>query len=177
MTRLQDIIDQIEAKKTPPVHIWKPQQVGEIDIHIDKQGNWFHEGGQIKRHELVKLFSSILWFENGQHYLVTPVEKLAIDVADVPFLINQAEYIGDSWVVYTNTQDEIVIGSQNVVQLRQYERQWVPYVNVRYDLWARVSRSIYYQWAETAIEQSTEADQPEEYSLFSGGYRFTVAKL
>jgi len=78
MSRLKEIAEQIRTKSQPPVHLWKPERMGEIDIHIDKNGLWFHEGEPILREKLVNLFSSILWFENEQHYLVTPVELFAL---------------------------------------------------------------------------------------------------
>ena len=59
----------------PPVHLWKPQLSGDMDMVIDREGRWIHEGGEIKRPAMVKLFASILVFEEGDYFLVTPVEK------------------------------------------------------------------------------------------------------
>lgn len=174
MNRLQQIAEQIEQRRQPPVHLWKPQQTGSIDIQIDAQGFWFHEGDPIERQELVNLFASILWYENQQHYLVTPVEKLALKVADVPFIIHQAERIEGNWVVVTNNHEQLVIGQDHPVELRLFQRQWVPYINVRYDLWARVNRSIYYQWASSAV--SARDDEEAACLLQSGDYTFEVAR-
>ena len=174
MNRLEQIAKQIEGDKKPPVHLWKPERQGEIDIRIDAQGNWFHEGDPILRDKLVALFASILWAEDGAHFLVTPAEKLSIDVADVPYVIHQAEYVDRAWVTVTNTHEQVIVGESNPVELREYQGQWVPYVNVRYDLWARVNRSIYYQWAEAAIDQQqAEADA---LTLNSCDYSFEVAR-
>jgi len=85
------------------------------------------------------LFASILWYENGQHYLVTPVEKLAIEVEDAAFVIHQMERADDAWVVITNTHESVIISQDNPVELREYDGQWVPYVNIRYDPMGRVS--------------------------------------
>ena len=180
MSRLKELVEQIGKEKLPPVHLWKPEQLGEIDIHIDAQGFWFHEGDPIARTELVQLFASILWHENDQHYLVTPVEKLAIEVADSPYLIHQMEHIDEqgqeAWVAVTNTHEQIIIGVNHPVELRSYQGQWVPYINVRYDLWARVNRSIYYQWVSAAME-ALESDSPvNTLSLVSQGYAFEVAR-
>ena len=87
MTRLEEILQQIEGQQRPPVHLWKPESHGSIDMRIDGNGFWFHEGEPILREKLAHLFASILWFEDSQHYLVTPAEKLAIEVEDAPFLI------------------------------------------------------------------------------------------
>ncbi len=175
MDRLKQIAAQIDAQSMPPVHLWKPDHVGEIDIKIDASGAWFHEGDVIARDKLVVLFSSILWFEEGLHYLVTPVEKLAIDVVDVPFLIHQTEFVGDVWVATTNTHESVIIGQEHKVELRQYAGQWLPYVNVRYDLWARLNRSQYVQWVELALERQAQQESLE-LELFSGDYSFEVAR-
>jgi len=187
MSRLKEIAQQIGKDKMPPVHLWKPDHVGDIDIRIDAQGFWFHEGDPIAREELVKLFASILWCENGQHYLVTPVEKLAIEVADSPYLIHQMEHVDEqgqeAWVAVTNTHESLIISSENPVELRFYQEQWVPYVNIRYDLWARVNRSIYYQWVSEAMDAApgsssdNESINPNDLVLTSLGYEFEVARL
>ena len=38
MNRLKGLIKQIGKEKMPPVHLWKPEHIGEIDIRIDAQG-------------------------------------------------------------------------------------------------------------------------------------------
>jgi hypothetical protein len=171
MNRLEHIAEQISLQQQPPVHLWTPDNVGVIDIKIDSNGFWFHEGEPILRDKLVGLFASILWFENNQHYLVTPVEKLAIDVIDVPFVIHQMEHVGDTWVAVTNTHEQVIIGDQHPVALREFQGQWLPYVNVRYDLWARLNRSVYYQWVTHAMELAGDSD---ELWLSSGTYRFRL---
>jgi len=171
MKRLEQIAEQIKQQAQPPVHLWKPEHVGEIDIHIDAQGHWFHEGEPIARDKLVQLFASILWCENDQHYLVTPVEKLAIVVDDAAYIIQQMEHIGDTWVGVTNTHEKVMVGEDRPVELRQYQDQWVPYINVRYE---RVNRSIYYQWVSEAMDQ--QASEVSPLALSSQGYSFEVAR-
>ncbi len=172
MTRLDEIAKQIDNQPQPPVHLWKPDVKGIIDIRIDSNGFWFHEGEPIVREKLVQLFASILWFDNGQHFLVTPAEKLAIEVDDVPFLIHQMERVEETWVAVTNTHEQIIIGDQNPVTLREFQGHWLPYINVRYDLWARLNRSVYYQWVTEALESA--GDEVEELWLNSGSYRFRL---
>ena len=77
------------ATKLPPVHLWNPKDSGDMDIRIDREGRWIHDGGEIKRPAMVKLFSSILKFENNEYFLVTPVEKWKINVEVAPFFITQ----------------------------------------------------------------------------------------
>jgi len=141
---------------------------------IDSNGFWFHEGAPIEREKLARLFASILWYEDGQHYLVTPVEKLAIEVEDAAFVIHQMEQADDAWIVVTNTHESVIVSEKNPVELREYDGQWVPYINIRYDLWARVNRSLFFQWVELALEQQIEGGS--ELRLSSKDYSFEVAR-
>lgn len=171
MNRLEQIAAQIEQQNTPPVHLWKPDHNGEIDIEIDAAGRWYHEGGEIKRAELVRLFASILWCEEGQHYLVTPVEKLKIRVADVPFIVQQAELAESVWALTINTGQTVLVGEDHPVELRSFQDQDLPYVRIRYDLWARLSRGVYYQWVDEALG----LDESESPILRSGDYIIELA--
>ena len=69
-----------KSKGLPPVHLWNPPFCGDLDIRIARDGTWFYLGTPIGRPALVKLFSSILKREDGNYYLVTPVEKVGIVV-------------------------------------------------------------------------------------------------
>ncbi|MFT5137425.1 MAG: hypothetical protein ACI9XU_001016 [Arenicella sp.] len=189
MDRLKEILAQIDKQQRPPVDKWHPEHLGKIDIRIDTQGFWFHEGDPISREKLVRLFASILWFERddegagglnqslvtGRYYLITPVEKLAIVVEDVPFVVHQMEYVEDTWVAVTNTHEQLVIGQEHRVELRPYLGQLVPYVRVRYDLWARVNRSIYYQWVTAAMQD--QSNDNDLLLLSSAGFQFEVARV
>ena len=75
----------------PPVHLWKPKLSGDMDMIIDREGRWIHEGGEIKRPAMVKLFASILVLEEGDYFLVTPVEKWRIQVEVAPLFVISAE--------------------------------------------------------------------------------------
>ncbi|MEM7357608.1 MAG: DUF1285 domain-containing protein [Pseudomonadota bacterium] len=178
MERLESIAEQIAKQRNPPVHLWHPENIGTIDIRINSQGFWFHEGDPIQREELVRLFASILWFEDDQHFLVTPVEKLSIDVEDVPFVIQQMEHVRESgkeyWVAVSNTHEQFIVSADHPVELRQYQGEWVPYLNLRYQLWARVNRSIYYQWVTAAMDRQESENAP--LTLESDGYEFEVAR-
>ncbi len=172
MNRLDEIVASIEQCNSPPVHLWHPERHGEIDIVINAQGQWFHEGGEIKRKELVNLFASILWAEDEDYFLVTPAEKLKIVVHDVPFVIQQMELVDEHWVATTNTSEQLLVGEQHPVAVRRYQQQPVPYIRVRYDLWARLSRAVYYQWMTDALE----AGDTENPTLTSGKYQIRLGE-
>jgi len=92
---LESIERQVAEKRnfdSPPLHLWNPPLSGEIDIVIDAQGRWYHEGGRIEREALVRLFASILRREgDGEYYLVTPVEKWRIKVELHPLVVTDIE--------------------------------------------------------------------------------------
>lgn len=141
-------------KTLPPIAYWQPERVAEIDIFIDSQMHWYHEGGIFERQSLVNLFSTILRIENNDYYLVTPVEKLKIKVADVPFLAST--FLEKNGVIHLvcRTEDVIALDENANWQLRDYQGAMIPYVEVRDGLFARVDRHVYYQLVERAIEKS-----------------------
>jgi uncharacterized protein len=88
---IQQILDSLQnnsGHKLPPVHLWHPEREGAIDIHIDGQMRWTHEGGHFERQSIQRLLSTLLRKDGDHYYLVTPQEKLKISVVDVPFEIS-----------------------------------------------------------------------------------------
>ena len=83
-------------KSEPNQGIKNPNPVEkDFQMRIDKDGQWFHEGGMIKRPALVKLFSSVLSCDaGGQHWLRTPVEFGKIEVEDAAFIITKGRQTG-----------------------------------------------------------------------------------
>ena len=99
----------------PPVDKWEPDYCGELDIVIQRDGTWFYMGTPIGRAPLVRLFSTVLRKdEDGVTYLVTPVEKLTIDVEDAPFLaveMTRSEREGEPVLTFrTNVGDVVEAG-------------------------------------------------------------------
>ncbi|MEO1169107.1 MAG: DUF1285 domain-containing protein [Pseudomonadota bacterium] len=156
---LDAIAKLAEDQNLPPVETWHPEREGEIDIRIARDGTWYHEGDPIERPALVRLFSTILRREpDGGHVLVTPAEKLAIEVEDAPFLAVEMKLVDDP--VYTqravfrlNTGDIIVAGPEHSLALRGEDDNALPYLHVRGDLWALLARPVYYALMDHALEQ------------------------
>ncbi len=180
MTQLQSLFDSIadlEFRDLPPIENWQPERSAEIDIEIRSDGSWWHEGSEIVRKELRKLFASILRREQDQeYYLVTPVEKLRIRVEDAPLtIVESTRFIDDSSVsqiaVRTNMDDSLLLGAEHAVELRAD----IPYVYVRRGLWAKVSRSVFYEWVEWG-EQQLDATPPY-LALKSGNAEFSLGNL
>lgn len=159
------------ANSLPPVHLWQPEQQGEIDIVIDKKGRWFHEGGEIKRQALVKLFASVLTKHGEDYFLVTPVEKQQITVEDLPFTVVLMEQQGQNLRFLTNTDDVIIANSEHAIVAGQ--PGCGPCLHVRNGLFARINRSVYYQLAEIAEE--IKINDKTVFQVHSDGVAFILA--
>jgi len=144
------------GRKLPPVEKWNPSHCGEIDIRIARDGTWFHQGTQVARRELVRLFSTILRKEDDAYYLVTPAEKMCIRVDEVPFLAVLLDARGtgrDQQLAFTtNVGDEAIAGPEHRIRVEtdRVTKEPAPYVHVRSGLEARISRNVFYQLAEIA---------------------------
>lgn len=141
-----------EIRKThglPPVEKWNPPYCGEIDIRIARDGTWFYMGTPIGRPELVRLFSTILWREDGEYYLVTPVEKVKIKVDDVPCLAIDFDLNDDGLFFTTLTDDTMIAGEKNPIEVVIGEDgEPAPYILVRRNLWALIDRKSFYRLVE-----------------------------
>lgn len=127
----------------PPVERWNPAYCGEIDMKITRDGRWHYMGTPIGRPALVRLFSTILRNDGGQHVLVTPVERVGIVVEDAPFLAAEMERVGDSLVFRTSLDDVAVAGPDHPMRFALDDHGGLkPYVRVRGELWALLSRSL-----------------------------------
>lgn len=138
----------------PPVHTWHPEREGDSHMRIDAQGRWFHEGTEIRRQPMVRLFASILRREGDDYYLVTPVEKLSIRVEDVPFLVVDMDVRGtgerQEIAFATNTGDVVVLDAAHPIRVA-VDREVRPYVAVRDGLEALINRAVYYRLADLTV--------------------------
>ncbi len=148
----------LQEGRTPPVDQWRPSIHGSIDMHIDSQGHWFHEGGQFKRLELAKLFASILRVEESEYSLVTPQEQLSISVEDVPFVFDHIAF-DESKLIFVDCLGLITqLDTPQNWELREYKGATVPYIHVRNGLWGRVSRNLFYELVSIAIDQQSSCN-------------------
>lgn len=150
-----------EAQAAPPVHLWDPPHCGHSAMRIARDGTWFHEGSPIGRPAMVRLFSSILRRESdGGFVLVTPVEKLAIDVEDKPFLAVELASEGEgrnrSLAFRLNSGDLVVAGPDHPLRIEAGAEGPLPIVEVRAGLEARIARPVYYELAHLALEEGAE---------------------
>ncbi len=156
------------SKRQPPVHLWQPERSGSIDIRIDAGGQWYHEGGRIQRQPLVDLFAGILRREDDGFYLVTPVEKLKIDVEDAPFVAVDLDVRGSGseaeLLFTTNVGDYVLADASHPLTVRAGR----PYLEVRDGLEALLARPVYYRLVEQALEEGGRL------AVYSAGIRFDL---
>ena len=169
----QTLLAAARDRTLPPVERWNPPRTGEIDIRIASNGDWYHEGGLIKRFAIARLFATILRLDDGEHYLVTPAEKLKIRVDDAPFLATDMESEGEGRVrrilFTTNVGDVVVADADHPLVVEERAGEPRPYVEVRRGLRALIARSVFYRLVDLATE-----DANGEFSVWSGGTRFVL---
>jgi hypothetical protein len=149
----------VGAKGPPPVHLWDPPYCGEIDMRIAADGTWFYQKTPIGRPALVRLFASVLKREQDRYFLVTPVEKCGITVEDAPFLATGLDVEGvppDRVLRFsTNVGDEVACGLDHPLRFEPEAGTGglKPYVHVRRDLWAKVTRALFYDLVDLGEER------------------------
>jgi hypothetical protein len=167
------------AKGPPPVHQWNPPFCGDLDMRIASDGTWFYLKTPIGRPALVKLFASVLKREGDRYFLVTPVEKCGITVDDVPFLAVEmkAEDGPHGRVLHfrTNVDDWVICGTDHALRFEPEAGTGglKPYLHVRRDLWAKVSRPLFYDLVELGEER--DIDGEPMFGVVSGGKFFVMA--
>ncbi|HZR75393.1 DUF1285 domain-containing protein [Bradyrhizobium sp.] len=166
------------GKGLPPVHLWNPPFCGDLDMRIAADGTWYYMGTPIGRPALVRLFSTILKREDGKHFLVTPVEKVGIRVDDAPFLavemVKEQGEEGRSLRFRTNVDDWVACDEAHPLRFEpSAEGGLTPYLHVRADLWAKVTRALYYDLVD--IGEARMVDGREMFGVASSGAFFAMA--
>jgi uncharacterized protein len=126
-------------------------------IRIDRDGTWYYHGSPIRRLELVKLFSTVLRRdEAGDYWLVTPAERGRIQVDEVPFtavgLTFRGEGDNQGLIFRTNLGVEVTAGPDHPIRVEESDvtGEPRPYILVRDNLEARITRSVFYEMVERA---------------------------
>ena len=143
------------GKGLPPVHLWNPPFCGDLDIRIARDGTWFYLGTPIGRPALVKLFSSILKKEAGKYYLVTPVEKVGIQVDDAPFVAVDVDHHDGDLHFTTQVGDTMIAGPDHPIRVERDPKtgEPSPYVLVRSNLEALIDRKSFYRLVDLGLHE------------------------
>ena len=157
---LESLLRERQGKGPAPVEKWNPPYCGDIGMKIRADGVWIYGGTPIGRLPLVKLFAGVLRKDaDGRHYLVTPVEKVDVEVADAPFLAVEMEVRGSgreqSLVLRTNVDDIVTAGPEHPLRfaVEPHSQGLKPYLLVRGRLEALFTRALYYDLVELAVEE------------------------
>jgi len=173
LERLTEMLPR-ESRGAPPVHLWNPPFCGDIDMRIATDGTWFYLGTPIGRPALVKLFASVLKREGDRYFLVTPVEKVGITVEDAPFLAVEMKNEGGVLHFRTNVDDWIACGDGHALRFTPSAAGGLtPYLHVRRDLWAKVTRALFYDLV--ALGEEREVEGRRMFGVASGGVFFPMA--
>jgi uncharacterized protein len=174
MMTLPEIARALAEKRLPPVEHWHPEHCGHSQMRIARDGTWYHQGSPIGRDAMVRLFSSILRREaDGRHVLVTPAEKLDIDVEDAPFIAVEVKSEGAgrarTLAFRLNSGDLVIAGPEHALWIVDHADGPHPYLHVRGGLNALIVRAVYYELAALLIDEG--ADPP---GLWSDGAFFAL---
>jgi hypothetical protein len=168
---LTQVAELVAARKLPPVDQWSPAEHGDSEIRIAADGRWFHQDGEIRRPAMVRAFASLLFRDDaGQHWLVTPAQKLSIEVEDAAFIAIDVKHEGDGLAFRLNTDDLVIAGPDHPIEAVGDPETPALYLTVRHGTRARLNRSTYTQLAEIALEHSGGDD----LFVHSGGTRFSL---
>src|SRR4051812_45326433 len=155
---LADLRQLIDERRLPPVAQWNPQRCGHSGMQIARDGTWYHEGAPIRRPAMVRLFSTVLRREpDGRHMLVTPVEKLEIDVDATAFraVVMRSEGEGrDRRIAFgLNSGDAVILGPAHPLKVVESDHGLSPRLLVRHGLEAELTRAVYYELADLALAE------------------------
>jgi hypothetical protein len=168
------------SRGLPPVEKWNPPFCGDIDMRIAADGTWFYQKTPIGRIALVKLFASVLKREGDKYFLVTPVEKVGLIVEDAPFLAVEL------WVEQgpggrvlsfrTNVDDHVQAGPDHALRFEpQADTGGLkPYLHVRRELWAKVTRPLFYDLV--ALGEERDVGGTAMFGVASNGAFFPMAE-
>jgi uncharacterized protein len=171
LAELQRLIDE---RRLPPVERWNPKRCGHSGMRIGRDGTWYHEGTPIRRPAMIRLFSTVLRREpDGRHVLVTPAEKLEIDVESTAFraveMTREGEGCEQRVAFRLDSGDALILGPDHPLRVVETPAGPSPRVLVRHGLEAELTRAVYYELAELALAR---ADKPP--GVWSAGVFFPL---
>jgi hypothetical protein len=176
---LESLASALGKGKHPPVEKWNPPFCGDLDMRIATDGTWFYLGTPIGRPALVRLFASVIKREDGRYFLVTPVEKVGIRVEDAPFLAVEMEIENrgpeQSLIFRTNVDDVVRCDAGHRLRFEPEAGTGGlrPYLHVRRDLWAKVTRTLFFDLV--AIGEVREEEGQRMFGVASSGEFFAMA--
>jgi len=179
-TQVSRQIDEASGKGHPPLDKWNPEFCGDINLRIKRDGTWLYEGTPIGRASMVKLFSTVLWKEGDAYFLKTPVEKVGIQVDDVPFHFIHMEVCGsgdDQVLLFTSQTGDRIEASKQFplrVETSTESGEPSPYLAVRYGMEGLINRTVFYELV--SLDQEEEVNGTSCLVVHSHGERFILGQ-
>ena len=175
------MVRKIKGRGPAPVHLWDPPFCGDMDMLIARDGTWIHEGKPILRKALVELFASVLKItDDGEYYLVTPVEKVRIRVEDCPFVALDMDVEGkhsrQKLIFTTNVGEKVTAGKDHrlTIQVHPETGEPHPILHVRNGLNALINRAVFYRLVDLAQPREAESGQ-SSMGIWSGEQFFALS--
>lgn len=145
-----------EVRGKRPANQRQAHFCGDIGLKIGRDGTWYYQESPIARKPLVKRFASVLRREDDGYYLVTPAEKVLVEVEDAPLLAVEMTAEGKGaeqrLSFRTNLDDIVLAGTDHPLRFRaEPSGSFTPYLLVRDGLEARLVRPVYYDLVATAV--------------------------
>ena len=167
-------LSNLDQDTFPPVDEWDPPLCENVSMRIDRSGKWYFMDSPIGRERMVNLFSRVLRKDNDDYFLVTPVEKIKLEVEDKPFVIIDFEIINkdDEQIVTfkTNTDEIFEVNNDHPIFIEYKDKnEPSPYVIVRKNLEGLINRNVYYK----LIENCEEIDN--NFGIYSSGVFFRLS--
>jgi len=163
----------------PPVHRWHPAEMRDIGMRISRDGTWWYQGSPIRRQRMVRAFSRVLRREGDDYYLVTPVEKVRVEVELAPMLAVRMEARqgreGPEIAFQTNTGDLVVADRDHPIRVRGSDEAPLPLVVVRDGIEALIARNVYYELVDQG--ELVDVDGGQRLVLRSRGEAFVLGSV
>ena len=166
-------LSNLDEDSFPPVEEWNPPLCENVQMRIDRSGKWYFMNSPIGRERMVRLFSRVLRLDGDEYFLVTPVEKIKLEVEDKPFVIIDFEITkkNNEQVISfkTNTDEYFELNDSHPMRIEYKEDEPSPYVVVRKNLEALINRNVYYKLIEACEEKD------ESYGVYSSGIFYKLS--
>ena len=155
---LDQLASAISGRALPPVDRWNPSHCGDSEMRIARDGIWYHQDQPIGREAMVRLFATVLRREpDGSHVLVTPVEKLTIEVEATAFRALTMTMEGDGEArrigFALDSGDAVIAGPDHPLSVVATRDGPSPRLAVRHGLEAELARPLYYELVEVALAE------------------------
>lgn len=165
------------AASIPPLDQWQPALSGDINIVIQADGTWLHDGQPFARPNIARLLSTLLRHDSDGVCLVTPVERWRVQVEDLPFVAVEADFRDDAWWFTTQFDDVVRLDQSHPLSISQTPQgESVPEVSVRYGLAARLHRHVFYQLVEASSTRELANGQCE-VGIWSAGDWYPLGQV